>query len=214
MLTLPMVIMLTIVALGDSTTAGTPGFFSPRERPPEGLGNPESQYSYWVAQKHPEWKILNRGVRGQRSDQILKRFEWDVFSNNPQVLIVLGGVNDLYQGYPVEHVKQNLTQIYDRAEAAGIKIMACTILPVDLASEEVKQRIREANAWIKENAVKRGFGFCDTYTALENPSRPGFLTATPDDVHPDVSGYKKMGEVIAAALETWLPGTSLAQPAS
>ena len=36
---------LTIVALGDSTTAGTPAFKSPIEAPPNGSGNVESQYS-------------------------------------------------------------------------------------------------------------------------------------------------------------------------
>ena len=32
----------TIVALGDSTTAGTPGFKSPLEAPPDGAGNVQS----------------------------------------------------------------------------------------------------------------------------------------------------------------------------
>ena len=37
--------MITIVALGDSTTAGTPAFKSPIEAPPNGSGNVESQYA-------------------------------------------------------------------------------------------------------------------------------------------------------------------------
>ena len=35
----------TIVALGDSTTAGTPGFLSPLESPPDGRGDVESQFA-------------------------------------------------------------------------------------------------------------------------------------------------------------------------
>jgi lysophospholipase L1-like esterase len=61
-------LMITIVALGDSTTAGTPGFRSPIEAPPDGSGNVESQYAYWLTQAHPEWEILNRGVNGERTD--------------------------------------------------------------------------------------------------------------------------------------------------
>jgi len=34
---------ITIVALGDSTTAGTPGFKSPLEAPPAGEGDATSQ---------------------------------------------------------------------------------------------------------------------------------------------------------------------------
>ena len=37
-----------IVALGDSTTAGTPGFKSPLEAPPNGRGDETSQYAYWL----------------------------------------------------------------------------------------------------------------------------------------------------------------------
>src|SRR5687768_8723006 len=35
-----------IVALGDSTTAGTPAFRSPVEAPPNGDGNKESQFAH------------------------------------------------------------------------------------------------------------------------------------------------------------------------
>ena len=37
-----------IVALGDSTTAGTPGWLSPLESPPAGAGDETSQYAYWL----------------------------------------------------------------------------------------------------------------------------------------------------------------------
>ena len=58
--------LFTIVALGDSTTAGTPGFRSPVEAPPNGSGNVESQYAYWLMNGHPDWRVLNRGINGQR----------------------------------------------------------------------------------------------------------------------------------------------------
>ena len=48
-------IMITIVALGDSTTAGTPGYKSPVEAPPNGSGNVESQYAYWLMRARPDW---------------------------------------------------------------------------------------------------------------------------------------------------------------
>ena len=48
----------------------TPAFRSPIEAPPDGSGNVESQYAYWLMQAHPDWRVLNRGVNGERSDQI------------------------------------------------------------------------------------------------------------------------------------------------
>ena len=68
----------TIVALGDSTTAGTPGFRSPIEAPPNGAGDVESQYAYWLMQEHADWRVLNRGVNGERTDEIRSRFRRDV----------------------------------------------------------------------------------------------------------------------------------------
>ena len=70
-----MVGKVTIVAMGDSTTAGTPGWKSRVEAPPDGAGDETSQYAYWLMQAHPEWDVVNQGVNGERSDQILAHCE-------------------------------------------------------------------------------------------------------------------------------------------
>lgn len=195
---------LTIVGLGDSTTAGTPGFLSPREAPPEGSGNVQSQYAYWLEQSHPGWKVLNRGVRGQRSDQILKRFEYDVLKNDPDIVIILAGVNDLYQGYPVSHVITHLGKLYDAAAANGIVVAACTVLPFDLAAPEVTSNILKVNRWIESNAEEKGFIFCDTYNAVSDKKNPGRFTDSPDGVHPGVEGYRSMAQEIGKVIESYL----------
>ena len=192
---------VTIVALGDSTTAGTPGFRSPMEAPPDGEGDERSQYTYWIRRRHPAWRVLNRGINGERSGEILRRFESDVAALKPQVVIVLAGVNDLYQGVPVEQVKRNLAEIYDKAAQQKIRVMACTILPYDSASVAARTRMREVNEWIQATAQERGLGFCDTHRAVEDPARPDRLAGSPDGLHPDVETYRKMGEAIADALE-------------
>ena len=76
-------LMITIVALGDSTTAGTPSFKSPIEAPPNGSGNVESQYAHWLMQMHPDWQVLNRGINGERADQIGARFARDAAAATP-----------------------------------------------------------------------------------------------------------------------------------
>src|SRR3979490_2912033 len=93
-----MAAIATIIALGDSTTAGSPAFKSPIEAPPNGSGNVESQYAYWLTQTHADWRVLNRGVNGERSDQIRARFTRDVAGGRPDAGGVIAGVNDVYQG--------------------------------------------------------------------------------------------------------------------
>src|SRR5438445_11627708 len=101
----------TIVALGDSTTAGTPGFKSPIEAPPDGAGNVESQYACWLMKTHAEWRVLNRGVDGERSDQIRARFERDVLGKRgreraavPHLVAISADVNDICQRRPRDGV--------------------------------------------------------------------------------------------------------------
>lgn len=188
---------LRIVGLGDSTTAGTPGFLSPLEAPPNGRGNPESQYAYWMMRMRPEWTVLNRGVNGQRSDEILSRFEEDVLQEAPNCVIILAGVNDIYQGIPIENVETNLLAMCRKAIAAKITPVAATVLPYNTASPSEAKAIRDLNSWIADTANRLGILFCDTNRAVRDPSNPDRLLSSPDGLHPDVSGYRNMGEALS-----------------
>src|SRR2546430_9529510 len=103
---------LTIVGLGDSTTAGTPAFRSPLEAPPDGEGDPKSQYAFWMVRAHPEWTVLNRGINGQRAAEIRARFERDVLAARPQYAILLAGVHDIPCGDPAAAVERPLAPMY------------------------------------------------------------------------------------------------------
>lgn len=193
---------LRIVGLGASATAGTPGFYSPRERPPYGEGNEQSQYAYWMQKARPSWEVLNRGMRGQRTDQILMRFEYDVLDLSPDVLILMAGTNDLYQGYEPERAFENLHLMTGRAASAGIRVVLCSILPLNVASPEVKQKILRLNARVQDFAKGPDPAFCDIYRLMEDPRRPGFIADSPDDVHPNPAGYRRMGEALVPVVET------------
>ncbi len=62
---------LRIVAMGDSTTAGTPAFRSPIEAPAAGRGDVTSQYAYWLDAEPPGVgrPEPRRERRAQRSDR-------------------------------------------------------------------------------------------------------------------------------------------------
>ena len=196
---------VTILAIGDSTTAGTPEFRSPSESPPDGSGNEKSQYTYWAARRYPGRRFLNRGVNGERTDQILRRFKSDLRRSQPDAVIVLAGVNDLYQGHAPERIQENLEGIYALAAGQGIPVMACTILPYNGASPAVLERMRQVNDWIRRHSRQAGLGFCDLFSVMQDPVRPGNLVSSADGLHPDVSGYRRMGEAVADCLEEWLP---------
>lgn len=190
-----------IVALGDSTTAGTPLFRSPIEAPPDGEGDRTSQFAWWLMKAHPEWDVRNRGVNGERSDQIRARWDRDVAAASPAAVVIIAGVNDVYQGYPAEHVMTELRAMYALAAAAGIPAVAGSIVPYNTATPEQNATMRAINAWIRDEAARDpNLVFADTRAAVARTDNPDMLRSSPDGLHPDVDGYRRMAEVIQDAV--------------
>ncbi len=200
-----MAAVITIVALGDSTTAGTPAFKSPIEAPPHGAGNVESQYAHWLMQSHPDWRVLNRGVNGERTDQIRARFSRDVVDATPDLVVIIGGVNDVYQGRPAESAERELEAIYDAAREAGIPVIAGSVLPYNSATPDQNARMHAINRWIQAYAARHAeVVFCDTRAAVATPGAPDQLAASPDGLHPAPEGYKSMAERLEPAIRSVL----------
>jgi lysophospholipase L1-like esterase len=189
--------MVVIVALGDSTTAGTPLFQSPVEAPPRGRGDERSQFSYWLMQQHPDWQVLNRGVNGERSDQIAARFDRDVLVHSPAVVVIIAGVNDVYQGRSAAHVISTLRAMYDRASKARLPVVAGSIVPYNTATAEQNGKMREINAWIAAETLRdRNLRFADTRRAAAAADNLDRLAGSPDGLHPDINGYRRMAEAL------------------
>jgi lysophospholipase L1-like esterase len=190
-----------VIALGDSTTAGTPLFRSPIEAPPNGSGDETSQFAYWLMKAHPQWDVRNRGVNGERSDQIRARWTRDVASAGPAAVIVIAGVNDVYQGRPVEHVTRELRAMYDLAAASRIPVIAGSIVPYNTATPEQNAKMRAINDWIRAEAARDpNIVFADTRKAAAREDNPDMLRSSPDSLHPDADGYRRMADALAPAI--------------
>ena len=189
---------ITIVALGDSTTAGTPGHRSPLESPPNGSGDETSQYAFWLMQVHPDWMVLNRGINGERSDQIAARFERDVVRIAPAAVIIIAGVNDIYQGRSVDQVTSQLHDMYARARQAGIPVVAGTIIPFNTATPDQNARMRQVNGWIRQQP---DVAFVDTRSAVAASGSPDRLFESPDGLHPSPAGYRRMADAIEPVIQ-------------
>jgi acyl-CoA thioesterase-1 len=192
---------IVIVAMGDSTTAGTPAFKSPIEAPPNGTGDVTSQYAYWLMQRHSDWGVLNRGVNGERTDQIAARFDRDVIAASPRVVVIIGGVNDVYQNRAADVAKASLRGMYDRALAAHIAVVAGSIIPYNSATAEQNARMHDINLWIANEArTDSRITFVDTRKAAAASDNPDKLAGSPDGLHPDVAGYRRMAEALEPVL--------------
>jgi acyl-CoA thioesterase I len=102
-----------IVALGDSLTAGL------------GL-NPEQAYPALLQQRLDDggfkYEVVNAGVSGDTSAGGLSRLDWALDGDVRLLIIALGG-NDALRALPADELKQNLSQIIERAQARHIDVV-------------------------------------------------------------------------------------------
>ncbi|HEX9780421.1 MAG TPA: SGNH/GDSL hydrolase family protein [bacterium] len=194
---------MRMVGFGDSITAGFPGFRSPVESPPYGAGDEQSQYAYWMMRRRPDWRVLNRGLSGERTDEMLRRFDRDVASARPDLVIVLGGINDLVQAVGPAGVITQLDALYARADEAGIVAAGVTLLPLTGATDRFASWIGDVNAWILEACRRGARPCCDLFRIMSEPGIPGALRDSDDGVHPNVGGYRRIGEALADAIGEW-----------
>lgn len=112
------------------------------------------------------------------------------------------GVNDLYQGAPAPRLIERLQQLYAQAVQQHITVVACTILPFAGMNEARRSAMAQVNAWIRDYSVSHGLLFCDLFSVVHDPASPWRLAGSPDGLHPDVAGYRAMGEALTGVIES------------
>ena len=156
---------------------------------------------------HPEWDVLNRGVNGERSDEIAARLARDVIDLGPVAVVIIAGVNDVYQGRAADYVTTQLRAMYDRAAHAGIRVVAGSIVPYNTATAGQNDRMHTINAWIQRQVhADPGVAFVDTRAAVAAAGNTDRLAESPDGLHPSPRGYRLMAEAIRPVLEGVLRG--------
>lgn len=175
----------------------------------------DSITDHWDALEAGPYKdllILNRGIGGQNTSQMLLRFEDDVVALKPAVVVILGGTNDLraYVGDPASvgpsalaRISRNITAMCDIAKGRGFQVVLATLPPVGADREKVSrdaEAIKAVNAWIRAFAAERGYPVADYHAALADAA--GILppALSPDGIHPNAEGYAVMRPALAKAL--------------
>ena len=154
-------------------------------------------------QRQPDWRVLNRGINGERTDQIAARFDRDVLDASPDAVIIIAGVNDVYQGRRATEVTPILLEMYERAARAAIPVVAGSIVPYNTATPDACAAMHAINHWIQEEASRRaGLTFVDTRAAAAAPGDIDRLAGSPDGLHPDIDGYRRMAEALLPAIRS------------
>ncbi len=104
---------VTVVALGDSLTAGY-GL-----TPEEGL---VPQLEGWLRASGQDVIVQNAGVSGDTTAGGVSRLDWALGPDADALIVTLGG-NDMMRGLPPEEVGRNLTAILAQAQARGLPVL-------------------------------------------------------------------------------------------
>jgi lysophospholipase L1-like esterase len=186
-----------VVAIGDSITAGAPGYDpDPLARRQYDLGDDaHSQYEYWAQREHQELEIRNCGVFGERTDEIVQRL--DECTLGADGVVIQGGINDLAQGLPVEAVAANLRGMVRAAKDVNLDVAVADVLPVNRATAQADPMIAELNRLIHRIGSEEGVTVLPFHDTLEDPEDPTRIKPewTADGLHPSVKGYRRLGEL-------------------
>ncbi|MCE1200429.1 MAG: SGNH/GDSL hydrolase family protein [Marinilabiliales bacterium] len=156
---------------------------------------------------------VDRGISGQTTPQMLVRFRADVVQLKPKVVLILGGTNDIAGNTgpsTLEMIEDNLASMTEIAQANGIKVILCSVLPVyDYPWRPGKQpadKIVALNQWMKEYAGKHKCIYLDYWTAMADERKGLPANYSKDGVHPNKEGYKVMEALAEKAIHQALKG--------
>lgn len=173
----------------------------------------DSITDFWRLNEYfPGKDFVNRGISGQITGQMLGRFYADVVRLQPAAVLVLAGTNDIARGVDPAAIQNNLSMMFDLADAHKIKVIAASILPVsdhhkpaNPSWERTKQRplwaIQEMNKWLQAQCDQRGYVYLNYYPALAAADGQMAPNLADDGLHPNPQGYRVMAPLALAAIE-------------
>ena len=155
--------------------------------------------------------LVNRGISGQTTPQMLIRFRADVIALHPAAVHLLAGVNDIAGNTgpsTLGAIEDNLAAMVEIARANGVRVILASPLPADAFNWAPQARpaneIRALNTWIKDYAVRNHLTYADYYTSMATTAGGLKPELTLDGVHPNKRGYDLMEPITRTAIAATL----------
>jgi len=227
----PLSSKLRLMAFGDSITEGFvacdgcltgPGLSGPGQRftrdrgwSPFLLIDPAAAYptqlQMLVNLRYPtqDIQVINRGIAGELASEGRLRMRSEIDGNQPDLVLLLEGVNDIMQRtivtpgqqVPVTSIAADLREMVAIAQGRGVDVLLATLTPVtdqrDADWPGLKSGIDRLNVEIRQIASERDLGpVVDLFGELNKD----LSLIGPDGLHPTPAGYRKIAEVFLAAM--------------
>lgn len=162
---------------------------------------------YDVKNYYSDLCVLNRGIGGDRTKDVLIRLDVSLYQVNPKVVVLLIGGNDVLAGKNIEYILHNISRIIlqIRANLPNTKILIQSFYPLALNYARHNKTMQELNVLVKQLASIFNVTYLDVYSSLVDQSTSELnLTYTPDSVHLTSSGYEVVTKILRPAIDSLL----------
>lgn len=160
--------------------------------------------------------VTPSGVAGQALHGMADRFDADIVANNPEIVIIQGGVNNLAAAVssPLASMQASIQSMVAAARTAKILPILVNVAPWSHNQYWTAGRqtwTEEYNTWLQSYAAGMGLQYIDIYTALAASEGSSDLAAaydSGDGLHPNAAGYVVIGELYANAVDALISVTA------
>ena len=187
---------LTIVAIGSSSTAGA------------GASSLEASYPSRLAVelriRFPgrEITVLNRGVNGEETDNMMARFASDVTAAHPQLVLWQIGTNSVLRDHPLNPHGVRLRQGIEELKNSGADVVLIDpqFAPAVLAKPEMPGMLEQIALAAKEENVDlfRRFAVMRDWHEVQHLSFDTFVS--PDHLHMNDWSYACVAKLLGMAI--------------
>lgn len=187
--------------LGDSITDCS------RAEDPQGLG-----YGYvrliaeHLAAHEPTARVINRGISGDRAQELVRRFDRDCLDLETDVITVYIGVNDTWHGFTrgesvtAEEFERDYRYMLDQLSATRPAVPVLMVVPfvtdIDQEKAGFHADLDQKVAVIRDLAHEFRHAVVDLEQVMERAWSVGHTPASiaEDGVHPTIAGHRLIAD--------------------
>jgi lysophospholipase L1-like esterase len=145
----------------------------------------------------PNVKIANRGIGGDRTDDVIRRID-PIIATKAQKALIMLGFNDFRWKKRVGDVFEDYTTIVALLREQGIPVIIQSTLECGKAwCGEILDQIRDLNGRLKRYAALNGITYIDINDSLTTEADGLRAEFTTDGIHLRGNGYVRWSKTIA-----------------
>ncbi|MBU2909211.1 lysophospholipase [Vibrio splendidus] len=165
------------------------------------FGDSITEWAPW-ADIFRDISMVNRGLAGDTTTGMLRRID-TTLNVKPKLVCFMAGINDLAQGYDVEHIYQNYIDMLKVWQENDIRILVQSTLYVGSKLQGLNPSVELLNSKISEYCSQQGIAFLDVNSVL-SPNQLLSNEYSCDDLHLNAKAYQAWSKVLQPKIEELL----------